>query len=242
MIPAWGVGGRIRNLSESTRKGYAKHIRGLGRKTDLNNPIETESYILDLKCTHKYKNNLLTAYWYFCKANQITWQKPKSLKTAIFPVKISTEERINMIIACATPKYAVVYNLSKYGLRPDEVSKITLRDLDLERGEVNIRTSKMGLERTLHLKNEVRDLLRDYVNRYKITNLNQKLLSSAKKICEHWRKFRKKAYDKRARKALCNGLKEFEIEITPLQNEEFRSAFKLKPSFIQRLLRRLFRV
>ena len=43
-------------------------------------------------------------------------------------------------------------------------------------------------------------------------------------------------------RALCNGFKEFEIEITPLQNEEFRSAFKLRPSRIQRLLRRLFRV
>ena len=171
-------------MSESPRKGYAKHLRGLGRKTDLNDPLETESYILDLKCTNKYKNNLLTAYWHFCKANQITWQKPKSLKTAIFPVKIPTEERINVIIACATPKYALVYNLSKYGLRPDEVSKITLRDLDLERGEVNVRTSKLGLERTLHLKNEVRDLIRDHINRYKITNLNQRLFSSANKICE----------------------------------------------------------
>ena len=42
--------------------------------------------------------------------------------------------------------------------------------------------------------------------------------------------------------ALSNGFKEFEIEITPLQNEEFRLAFKLKLGLIQRLLKRLFGV
>ena len=43
-------------------------------------------------------------------------------------------------------------------------------------------------------------------------------------------------------KALAKGFNWFELEISPLQPEEFRSAFKLKPSRIQRLLRRLFRV
>jgi len=95
---------------------------------------------------------VLTAYQHFCEDNQIKWQRPKTLSVEAFQVKIQTEERINIIISSTTPKSAVVYDLAKYGLRPDEISKITLRDIDLERGELTLRTSKMGLERTLQSK------------------------------------------------------------------------------------------
>ncbi len=78
------------------------------------------------------------------------------------------------MIACASLKYATVFHLSKHGLRPDEISKITLRDLDLNSGALSVRTSKMGLDRTLKLKSEAFDLLRDYVNRLQISNLNER--------------------------------------------------------------------
>ena len=64
----------------------------------------------------------------------------------------------------------VGFLLSKHGLRPDEISKITLRDIDLNSGVLAVRTSKMGLERTLKLKREAFDLLRDYVHKHQISD------------------------------------------------------------------------
>jgi len=168
----------------------------LTRKTDLNNPKETETFILNLNCEAKYKNSLISLYQHFCKANQITWEKPKKISENVSLIKIPTEERINVIISSATPKYAVVYNLSKYGLMPDEISKITLRDFDLEGGELTVRTSKLGLERALQLKRETVDMIKEHVAKYGITELNQRLFSNADKITEHWAKFRRIAYEK----------------------------------------------
>jgi len=168
----------------------------LARKTDINNPKGTETFILNLNCEAKYKNSLLSLYQHFCKANQIKWEKPKKISENASPIMIPTEERINVIISSATPKYAVVYNLSKYGLRPDEISKITLRDLDLDRGELTVRTSKLGLERTLQLKRETVDMLKEHTAKCGITELNQRLFSNADKITEHWAKFRRIAYEK----------------------------------------------
>jgi len=95
------------------------------------------------------------------KTNEIEWQRPV-LKTEVYPVKIPTEENIDKIIACANLKYSTVFHISKHGLRPDEISKITLRDIDFDRGTLNVKTSKMGLDRTLKLKARTKDLLRDY--------------------------------------------------------------------------------
>ena len=163
---------------------------------NLNDPLQTEAFILGLGCKNKYKNSLLTIYQHYCAANNIKWQKPGKLPEDSYPVKIPTEERINMIISSATWKYAIVYNISKYGLRPDEVSKITLRDLDLEKGMLVVRTSKLGLERTLQLKREVIDMLRDYVALHRITSINQRLFASVSKIRKQWVKFRKLAFEK----------------------------------------------
>ena len=60
------------------------------------------------------------------------------------------------VISSATPRYSTIFHLSKVGLRPDEISKIVLRDVDLERRELIVRTSKLGLERSLRLNREAR--------------------------------------------------------------------------------------
>jgi len=135
-------------------------------------------------------------YQKYCISNRLQWSRPKNLRNETYPIKIPTEERINNIISSATPKYAVVYTLSKYGLRPVEISKVRLRDLDLEKRVINVRTSKMGLSRAIQLKRETTDLLRDYIGRSKIANIDERLFAHTRKIQSQWRIYRKKAYEK----------------------------------------------
>ena len=141
------------------------------------------------------KNSHFDAYRQYCLANDIDWIRPKLMNNT-YPVKIPTETKIDLIISTATQKYSTIFHISKHGLRPDEISKITLRDLDLERGTLAVRTSKLGLERTLKLKSETTDLLREYVHKQNIDNLNQRLFAIPKVLREKWVHYRKKAYSK----------------------------------------------
>ena len=183
----------IRNLSKNTQKIYSKNLRRLAKETDLNDPMKVEEYVFSLNVSNKYRNALFDAYSHFCKACEISWDRPQ-IKQESYPVKVPTEEKIDKIIGCSSLKYSVIFHLSKHGLRPDEISKITLRDIDLKRGELSVRTSKMGLERTLKLTREASDLLRDWVSLNQIDSLHSNLFAAPETIRETWTHYRKKAY------------------------------------------------
>ena len=185
----------IRNLSKNTQRIYAKNLRRLARESDLDKTESIESFVFGLDVSNKYRNALFDAYSHYCSANKIQWSRPE-IKTERYPVKVPTEEQINEIIACAGQKYATIFHISKHGLRPHEISKITLRDLNLDNGDLQVRTSKMGLERTLRLSHEASDLVRDYVHRYKVEKISDTLFASAGTIQDAWRHYRKKAYEK----------------------------------------------
>lgn len=163
---------------------------------NLTNPIEVEKTIYNLKVKNTTKNKFFDAYQRFCIANNIEYKKPKKLRVEEFVIHVPTETRINMIIACCGWVYSTVYHLSKYGLRPDEISKLTLRNIDLEHGKITVPTSKMGASRTLQLKPQVVDLLRGYVNRKRVSNIDTHLFGSTRKIKETWRKYRARAFAK----------------------------------------------
>jgi integrase len=186
---------KIRTLSKNSQRTYAKHLKRLNRDTNLNNPIETEKFIFELDCKNKTKNNYLIVYKHYCEANELEWVRP-FLTNEPSVVKVPTEERINMVISSCSFKYSTIFHLSKMGLRPDEISKVILRDLDLERGEINVRTSKLGLDRTLRLRPETRDLLKDYICMFGITQVSQRLFPSAKTIRNRWIFYRNRAFTK----------------------------------------------
>lgn len=146
----------LRHLSPNTQKSYAKFLKHLNEHTDLNEPENVERYVFKKDWKNKSRNNFFNAYQHYCNAAGIEWHRPK-LREERNPIKIPTEEKINLIIGQATERYATIYHLSKHGLRPDEVAKITLRDIDFDRGTLLVRTSKLGLERNIQLKRESLD-------------------------------------------------------------------------------------
>jgi integrase len=143
-----------------------------------------------------YKNKLFEAYQRFCIANDVCFVKPRKLKVEEFVINIPTEQRIDTIIACCGWVYATVFNLSKHGLRPDEIAKLTLRNIDLEHGKINVPTSKLGAQRTMQLKKQAAEMLKEYVNRKKIQALDKRLFGATCKVKENWRKYRRRAYEK----------------------------------------------
>jgi integrase len=149
-----------------------------------------------MECKSSYKNKLFEAYERFCAANEIAYVKPKKLKQEEFVINVPTEARIDTVISCCGWVYATVFSLSKHGLRPDEIGKLTLRNVDLEHGKINVPTSKLGAQRTVQLRKQVAEMLRSYVCRKKIQRIDQKLFGASCKIKENWRKYRYRAYER----------------------------------------------
>ena len=185
----------IRNLSENTQKTYSKLLKRLGKNCDLTDTVQVEKYIFEQKWKNTTRNLYFDAYRQHCIANEIQWTRPKLMNNS-YPVKLPTEVKIDLIISTSTQKYSTIFHISKHGLRPDEVSKITLRDLDLERGTLVVRTSKLGLERTLKLHPRTKDLLKEYVSKNAINDLKQKLFATSRQLRDKWVHYRRKAYRK----------------------------------------------
>jgi integrase len=133
---------QLRNLKPSSQKGYLKKLKYLNKNTNLDNPRVTENFVLSLEKSNKYKMTLLSAYLHYCSANGICWVPPR-LKCESVPIVVATEERIDRIISRCSLKYITIFQISKHGLRPDEISKIVLRNIDLQRGLLTVRTSKL---------------------------------------------------------------------------------------------------
>jgi integrase len=81
-------------------------------------------------------------------------------------------------------------------LRPHEISKIILRDIDLDKRELSVRTSKLGLERIIRLNPKTNDLLRNYIGINEISNIDSRLFATSRVLRDKWRFYRKRAFDK----------------------------------------------
>jgi integrase len=187
---------KLQHLSKSNQKAIWRRLASLSKHISLRVPSEVENFIYSMNVKNVYKNKLFEAYQRFCEANDIDYQRGKKLKDEQFIINVPTEERIDKIINCCGWVYKTVFTLSKYGLRPDEIAKLTLRNIDLENGRINVPTSKLGDQRTIQIPPRIRDMLRDYVSRRKIEGVNKRLFGSAAKIKENWRAYRQRAYEK----------------------------------------------
>jgi len=108
------------------------------------------------------------------------------LKCQSIPIVVPSEERIDKIMGRCTLKDIAIFQISKHGLRPDEVSKITLRDIDLQRGLLTVRTSKLGEARTIKLKEIAIMNFRAYIQFKNITDLNVRLFPKPDKLRQKW--------------------------------------------------------
>jgi integrase len=187
---------KLQHLSKANQKAIWNRLACLSKHVDLKNAVEVEKFVYSMQCKNTYKNKLFEAYERFCNANDICYKKPKKLKAEEFVINVPTEQRIDTVIACCGWVYATVFNLSKHGLRPDEIAKLTLRNVDLEQGKINVPTSKLGAQRTIKLGKQTTEILREYVHRKKVQAIDQKLFGASCKIKENWRKYRHRAFEK----------------------------------------------
>jgi len=166
-------------LSDYTIKNYGKALHRLAKTCNLENPETVRTYLALLKGTHGYKKQLVFAYEKYAKQYGLTWKRPKYITRRKMP-KIPQEAKINCIIADASPKLSTAISISKdTGLRPIELMRLKLKDIDLQKGAVYPTTAKHGNPRVLKLTNRTLIVLTEYIARAKI-KLNQKIFANWK--------------------------------------------------------------
>jgi integrase len=120
--------------ADTTIEAVGGRLRHLDRYCNLDNPEDVKVFIANKNCSSAFKESLIEAYDCYCRANGITWSKPFYQRYNKLP-KISSEAKLNMIVASASRKFALIFSMMKdLGTRPIELTLLKVKDIDLEMG------------------------------------------------------------------------------------------------------------
>jgi integrase len=182
--------------AESYIEAVGKRLKHLAKHSNIDNPETVKDFIALKQCSTAFKETLVEAYDLYIKANNMKWNKPYYKRYDKLP-KIPSEEKLNMIIANCSKKYALAFSMIKdLGLRPVELTWLKVRDVDLENGIVNITSAKHCNGRTLKIRQSTLLMLRNYINSRNI-GLNDKLFPvDSSSLSETWRRIRNKVSEK----------------------------------------------
>jgi integrase len=155
-----------RGYAEKTIEGYSKRLKMLARHISLDSPEQVKAFIASQKkWGNAYKESCVNAYSHYVREHGLSWQKPFYKRPRRLP-NVPTTEQVNKIIARAGRKYSMVFSILRdTGLRPIELHRLTLKNIDLENGLIYAETAKGGSARATKLKSPTLAMLKEYVAR-----------------------------------------------------------------------------
>ena len=179
-------------LSESTLEHVSYRLSVLDRNCSLDDPVEVSNFIANMKVANSYKNTFVKSYNYYVVLNGLSWNKPTYKYERKIP-RIPTSEAINKMISRASRKYATIFKiLMETGVMPFELSQVTERDIDLEKGVINVQGFKGHTSRSFKLKSDTVAMLKQYLQTYTC----DKPFPNSLWIGKMWRKFRNSLSEK----------------------------------------------
>jgi integrase len=182
--------------ADSTMQAVNKRLKALSKHCSLENPEIVKSFVAQKKCSPAFKESLVEAYDLYCRANGIAWNKPFYERYDKMP-KIPTEEKLNMIIANASKKFALILSMMRdLGTRPIELTWLKLRDVDLQSGIISITSAKHCVGRSLKVKPQTLMLLNAYVIRKKLNQNDAVFPINSSSISNAYRRIRNRLADK----------------------------------------------
>ena len=153
------------NKSDYTISFTRKALTFLSNHTSLAEPEAVKMLIAEHKSSDGYKRNLCIAYNKYAKFYNITWNMPKYREPAK-NIALPTKEKIQMLIARAGQLLSTKLQLSmETGLRPVELTRLKVKDLDLEHRTVNPTTAKRGNPRTVPMSQALTQRLQEHIIR-----------------------------------------------------------------------------
>jgi integrase len=157
------------NKSDYTINFTRKALTYLAKHTTISEPEAVKMLIAELKSSDGYKRNLCIAYNKYAKYYGINWNMPKYREPAK-NIALPTKEKIQMLIAEAGELLSIKLTLSmETGLRPVELTRLKVKDLDFEHRAVNPTTAKRGNPRTLPMSQSLTQRLQEHTIRENLT-------------------------------------------------------------------------
>jgi integrase len=157
------------NKSDYTINFTRKALTYLGKHTSLAEPEAVKLLIATLKTSDSYKKNLCIAYNRYCKHYKIEWNIPRYTQEAK-NVALPTREKLQMLIANSGKLLGIKLQLSmETGLRPVELTRLKVKDLDLDHKTVNPTTAKKGNPRTVPFSETLRLKLAEHIANNQLT-------------------------------------------------------------------------
>jgi integrase len=163
--------------ADDTIKNINKCLYVLEKHTNLHDPEAIKAFVATYDRNNGYKRNLIMAYGHYVKTYNLTWTKPKYHENPKVP-KIPLEGKIEAIIANSPLRLRTAISISKdIGLRPVELMRVTLKNLDLQNGAIYPETAKHGSPRVLKLTSKTLNLLNQYLASRNL-NLNDRIFAN----------------------------------------------------------------
>jgi integrase len=182
--------------SDITLEVKGERLKYLAKHVDLDDPEAVKGYIASqTNWSNAYKQGVAYAYNSYVQINGLRWSLPHFRVEDKLP-KIPTEEKINQVIVRARGKYVLVFNvLRDTGMRPIELERTKVRDIDLDTGVITVRTAKGGLGRSLKVEAQTLALLKEYLGKYSF-GLNDRPFPKRKKMTGRWVRLRNTVAEK----------------------------------------------
>jgi len=153
-----------RGYAEKTIEGYSKRLKMLARHISLDSPEQVKAFIASQKnWGNAYKESCVNAYSHYVRQHGLSWEKPIYKRLRRLP-NVPTTEQVNKIIGHAGRKYSMIFSILRdTGSRPIELHRLTLKNIDLDKGIIYPETAKSGNARALKLKKSTLAMLKGYV-------------------------------------------------------------------------------
>jgi len=177
-------------FAEGSLRAWSKRLKHLAKYTDLDRPEEVKAFVAEKECGLSYKEGLVQAYMHYTKFFNIVWVPPQYRREDRVPL-VPTTQQLNDLIASSSKKYQAVLTLAKYGVRPIEIERLRLRDIDFKSGTVSVATAKGGRGRAIQLT--IKDMLRlEIYLADRVQDLDEKPFPSSRAITDNYCKIRKR--------------------------------------------------
>jgi integrase len=150
--------------ADSTLKAYDSRLRQLAKHVNLDVPDAVKAYVATRETwSNAFKESVCKSYDQYVRLNGLSWNRPFYQYSRRLPY-IATTEQLNKIISNCRKKYALILSILRdAGLRPIELYRLTLKEIDLEKGNITAYSAKNGNPRLLKVKPSTLAMLKEYV-------------------------------------------------------------------------------
>jgi len=153
----------IEGKAANTIHSFKCRLVQLNKAADLMNPDDVKKSIGYAKLANTSKCSFALAYNWFCKANGLTWEKPRFKWNLNAPI-IPTTSQVEKIISATTRRFATIFKLmSEIGIEGEELHQTHRNQIDLSQAIFNVKGLKGHGRANYKLKTATNEMIREYL-------------------------------------------------------------------------------